>query len=161
MTMVRFSSARLRMVASTSPTSSGSSAEVGSSNRITFHRQRPGNRHALLLAAGKAPRVGVFLARQADPGQQLRPRATASARDLLDHDRAFDDVFQRGAMGEQVEVLEHEAHVLAQTAHQALLLVERRLVSISISPTLIRPLVGFPGSSGSAGRWSCPSRWGR
>ena len=43
------------MTSSTSPTSSGSRAEVGSSNSITLGsmRQRPGDRHALLLAAGQ------------------------------------------------------------------------------------------------------------
>jgi hypothetical protein len=69
--------------------------------------------------------------------------------------------FSSGAMGEQVEVLEHEAHVLAQTAHQALLLVQRA-AGIDLDVADLDPAAGgFSGSSGSAGRWSCPSRWGR
>nr|GFC77649.1 hypothetical protein [Tanacetum cinerariifolium] len=46
------------------------------------------------------------------------------ARHLLDHGRAFDNVFKRSAVGEQIEVLEHEAHVLAQLANKALLLTQ-------------------------------------
>ena len=52
--MVMPSEARLRITPRTSPTSSGSSAEVASSNSITFgpHRERPCDRDALLLPAG-------------------------------------------------------------------------------------------------------------
>ena len=78
------------MTSSTSPTSSGSSAEVGSSKSSTFgfKRQRAGDGDALLLAAGKLARIGIGLVRQADAGEQLarqrsrRPvpgRAPASA----------------------------------------------------------------------------------
>ncbi|MCY1429889.1 hypothetical protein D9M71_458210 [compost metagenome] len=78
-----------------------------------------------MLATGEATRVSVLLARQADLGQELLTQGNGVGMwGLLDHDRAFDDVFQGGAMGEQVEVLEHETYVLAQTPHQALLLVQ-------------------------------------
>ena len=53
----------------TSPIISGSSALVGSSNSISagLHRERAGDRDALLLAAGELRRVGVGLVREADP----------------------------------------------------------------------------------------------
>ena len=43
------------MTSRTSPTSSGSSAEVGSSKSISFgsHRERAGDGHALLLTTGE------------------------------------------------------------------------------------------------------------
>ena len=84
---------------STSATSSGSSAEVGSSNSSTLRlqRQRAGDRDALLLATGQLAREGVGSVGQADPFQQrarlllgLRARHTAYC------DRRFDDVLQRG-----------------------------------------------------------------
>ncbi len=71
-----------RMTSSTSPTSSGSSAEVGSSNsmQLGLHRQRAGDGDALLLAAGELARVGVGLVGEADPVEQLLARSIAIAR---------------------------------------------------------------------------------
>ena len=105
------SRASWRIASSTSPTSSGSSAEVGSSNSISLgsHGQRAGDRHALLLAAGEGDRVDVELVGQADPVEQrLGPRSRASSRGTPQHpDRRQRDVLQRGHVREQVEVLEH------------------------------------------------------
>ena len=60
-------------MSSTSLIISGSSADVGSSNSITFglHRQRPGDRHALLLAARELARVLPRLVGDAHPLEQL------------------------------------------------------------------------------------------
>ena len=61
------------MTSRTSLIISGSSAEVGSSKSITFglHRQRPGDRDPLLLAAGELGGVLVGLVADADPLEQL------------------------------------------------------------------------------------------
>src|SRR5690606_11689946 len=83
---------------------------------------------ALLLPTGKAPRVGVFLARQADFCQQLTGTFKyAAAWFFLDDQRAFHDVFQRGAVREQVEVLKDETDMLAQRADPFFLTVERSI----------------------------------
>ena len=62
-----------RSTSSTPATSSGSSAEVTSSSSSTsrLHRQRPGDGHPLLLAAGQLGRVRVALVGEADQLQQL------------------------------------------------------------------------------------------
>ena len=59
------------MTASTSPTSSGSRARgrLVEEHHVRVHRQRPGDRDALLLAAGEVRRVGVLLVGQADLGE--------------------------------------------------------------------------------------------
>ena len=98
------------MTLSTSPTSVGSSADVGSSNSSTFglHRQRPGDRHALPLPARQPRRVLVALLAQADLVEVLLGR-----RDRLflvhplDVHRRLDEVADDGQMREEVELLEH------------------------------------------------------
>ena len=75
----------------------------------------PGDRDALLLAAGKLARVGVGAVLQAHPVQQFQPafaglglgepRFSGPRRD----DGGLGDVFQRGQVREEVEVLEHHA----------------------------------------------------
>jgi hypothetical protein len=67
-----FSCASWRMVFSTSPTSSGSSAEVGSSkDHVRAHRQRARNRHALLLPARQTARIAGLFTRQPDFSEQF------------------------------------------------------------------------------------------
>ena len=63
-------------------------------HQLGLHRQRAGDGHPLLLAAGQLPRVGVRLVRQPDPLQQLRvPARPRRARDTPPHrDRRLDDV---------------------------------------------------------------------
>ena len=39
-------------------------------DHVGLHRERAGNRHALLLTAGEAPGIRIFLALQPDLGQQ-------------------------------------------------------------------------------------------
>ncbi|MCY1418361.1 hypothetical protein D9M71_339180 [compost metagenome] len=80
----------------------------------------------MLLAAGQAPRVGVFLARQANLGQQASAQFDGLlAGRLLDDHRALDHVIQGSAVREQVEVLEHEPGLLAQAANRTLLAAQR------------------------------------
>ena len=85
------------MTLSTSPTSSGSSAEVGSSNSMTFgfHRQRPGDRRALLLAARQEGRILVFLLVQADLVEKLfGPLDGLGLRHLQHMHRRLDDILE-------------------------------------------------------------------
>ena len=79
-------------------------------HQLGSHRERPGDRHALLLAARETMRKVVEHGPTAVPPQQPHARAAASARDLaIDLDRRLDDVLQRRQVVEQVEVLEHHA----------------------------------------------------
>ena len=66
--MVMPSSASARMTSRTSPTSSGSSADVGSSNSMSFGciASPPRDRDPLLLAAGQLARVGTAAVPQPD-----------------------------------------------------------------------------------------------
>ena len=82
-----------RIVRSTSPVSSGSSAEV-------------------------AARVGVALVEESDLAQQLLGvRHDLVALHALDRDGRLDEVFQHREVREQVEVLEHHAHAATDAAH--------------------------------------------
>ena len=79
-------------------------------HQLRAHGQRAGDRHALLLAAGKLDRVMVTLFRQADAGQQLQGvlgGLLGRAAQYLAG--AFDDVLQHGQVRKQVEALKHHA----------------------------------------------------
>ena len=80
-------------------------------HQLRVHRQRPGDRDALLLPTGELRGVGVELVRQPHPGEQFaRARAFACSRaDALDADRRAGGVLQRRHVAEQVEVLEDHA----------------------------------------------------
>ncbi|KAG1249133.1 hypothetical protein G6F68_013501 [Rhizopus microsporus] len=83
--------------------------------------QRAGNRHALLLAARQLAREGIGLVGQAHPRQQrARLLLGLRARHAAHGDGRLDDVLQRGQVREQVEALEHHAHLGAATADLAL-----------------------------------------
>ena len=106
------SEARSFITASTSPTSSGSSARgrLVEEHHVGVHRQRPGDRHALLLAAGEVRRVGVHLVGQPDllqvPAGDLDGLGLAAPVHPLLGDG---EVAQHGQVREQVERLEHHA----------------------------------------------------
>ncbi len=77
--------------------------------------QRPGDGHALLLAAGQRAGVGLRLVRHAHPLQQLvRQRLGVAARRLQDMQRRVRHVVQHAHVRKQVELLEHEADAAAQ-----------------------------------------------
>src|SRR5688572_10226803 len=108
--MVRPSSASWRMTRSTSPTSSGSSAEVGKVHDLRFHREGPGDRGALLLAAGKVARIVVALVGDADLRQQLFGALDGVLLRQLQHmHRRLDHVLEDGHVRPQIEALEHHA----------------------------------------------------
>ena len=81
-TIVMPLSARPRMTSRTSPTSSGSSARgrLVEEHQLGLHRQRAGDRHPLLLAAGELGRVGVDLCR---PGRPARAARAPRSRQLV------------------------------------------------------------------------------
>ncbi len=104
------------MTSSTSCTISGSSAEVGSSNRhdLRLHAQCACDGDALLLATGQLAGIFVGLLGDAHPHQQLARRGLGLRfRHLADLDRRDHQVLQHGQMGKQVELLEHHADIAA------------------------------------------------
>ena len=86
--------------------------------RLGFHRQRPRDRRALLLATRKLRRVDIGLVADAD-------LVEVAARGLLDlravaaqhGDRCLDHVLQDGHVRPQVELLEHHRQVGADAQH--------------------------------------------
>ena len=105
------------MTASTSPTSSGSSAEVDfvKKHDLRSHRKSPGNGDTLLLAAGELRGIGVLLGCKSNASEEragacnrLIPLLAANA-----HWR-FDDVADNGHMREQIEMLKDHADPSAQ-----------------------------------------------
>ena len=80
-----------------------------------LHGQRPGNGHALLLTARERMRVLVGMVFQAHAGQQRHgPFTGLLARELAHAARRQREVVQHRQVREQVELLEHHAHFLAQ-----------------------------------------------
>ena len=78
-------------------------------------RQRPGNRHALLLATRQRRRPGVGLLRQPNLVEQCSGALTRlGERPFLHGDEPFHDVLDRCAVREKLEVLEHHAGLAAQ-----------------------------------------------
>ena len=102
--------------ASTSLTSSGSSAEVISSHSSTrgfIIAKARAIATRLLLPAGELVRIAVELLGQTDLGHHLACDLHGLGPwRLLDHRRREHHVGARGEMREQVELLEHHAHLL-------------------------------------------------
>ena len=92
---------------------------------LGLHGQRPHDGDALLLAAGELNGIGVRPVLEAHPVQQLL-RFSVSL--LLAHelglDRGQGDVFPNRHVGEQVEVLEHHAHLAADGIDVGLAVVD-------------------------------------
>ena len=80
-------------------------------HQLGVHRQRPGDRDALLLAAGELRRVGVVLVGQADPLQVVpgRPRSASALPRRSTRCWAMVRLLQHGQVREEVELLEHHA----------------------------------------------------
>jgi hypothetical protein len=74
------------------------------------HGQRTGNRRALLLAAGEMRGILIALVGDTDLGKQRFGLLDALlARPFLHVHRRFDDVFENGLVGPEIEALEHHA----------------------------------------------------
>ena len=85
-------------------------------DHVRVHGKGTGNGNALLLAAGKALGVGVGLVGQAHAGQQLIGLVGNGLLILeLEQGGGQLKVFLHGQVGEEVEVLEHHAHLLAHS----------------------------------------------
>jgi hypothetical protein len=79
------------------------------------HGQCPRNGNALLLAAGQLPWIRIGLVLHADFGEQFVRVLFGVRRRFAEHlARRDHQIFQNGQMREQVVLLEHEAHALAQ-----------------------------------------------
>ena len=87
---------------------------------LGLHRQRTRDGDALLLAPGHLVRVGALAMADADPVEE---RAPALPRRLGGHllhvDRRLDHVAERGAVGEEVVLLEHEPEPAADGVQRA------------------------------------------
>ena len=83
-------------------------------DHVRVHGQSAGNGNALLLAAGKALGEHIGFIGQADTGQQLLGTLGSLLLALeLEQLRGQAEVLLDGQVGEEVEVLEHHAHLLA------------------------------------------------
>ena len=99
------------MTTSTSPTSSGSSADVTSSKSIDRrrHHQRARDRDALLLAARELVRVLARLLREPDDVEELaRAQLGLCPGQLPDPPRREREVVDHGQVREEVELLEDD-----------------------------------------------------
>ena len=82
---------------------------------VRRHRQRPGDRHALLLAAGKALGEDLELVAETDVGELLQRHRLGFGAALAEHlARREHDVFQHGQVGEGVPLLEDDADLPPQ-----------------------------------------------
>src|SRR5665647_2841588 len=81
-------------------------------HELGLHRERPGDRDPLLLAAGQVRRIVVGPIGEADAGQELaRLLLHACPGQSLHPDRRLHHVLQRRHVREQVEALEHHSDV--------------------------------------------------
>ena len=77
---------------------------------LRLHGQRTGDGHALLLTAGELVGVGILAVGKAHLLEQLPcVGVDLVLRALLDQNRGLGDVLQHGIVGEEVEVLKHQA----------------------------------------------------
>ena len=124
------------MTFSTSPTSSGSSADVTSSRSITLGRMASARAKATRCCWPPESWLGIVVQLVAEPdhGEQLaRPLLRFPLRQLQHRARRLHAVLQRRHVREQVEVLEHHADLAADAAemprvgrHQPAVLLDMR-----------------------------------
>ncbi len=110
------------MTFSTSPTSSGIQrrGRFVKQHDVRLQRQRPGDRHALLLAAGELSGVLVGMGQQADAVEQRRGLLAGDRLvQQLVIARGQHHVVEHRAVGEQVEALEDHADAPHPGAHLA------------------------------------------
>ena len=117
--------ARSTITSSTSLTISGSSAEVGSSNRITFGSMASARAMATRCCWPPDSCAGYLSAWDSTPTRlsSSMPALVGLGRRLLAHlDRAEGDVLQDRLVGEEVEGLEHHPDVGSQLGQRLALL---------------------------------------
>ncbi|MNV50537.1 hypothetical protein D3C71_1425530 [compost metagenome] len=84
-------------------------------HHFRLHRERAGDRGALLLATGKLIGIGVGLFTEPDLGQDfLNQRILFGARYILDDTGRQLDIFRDGQVREEIIALEHHADLLAK-----------------------------------------------
>ena len=82
---------------------------------LGLHGQRPGDRDALLLAAGKLRGIAVVLVFQANLFQQRHGFLACGGLAAFQHpDRPFGNVLHHRHMGPEIEALEHHAEFGAE-----------------------------------------------
>jgi len=114
-TIVMPSRASLSSTRTTSPISSGSSGDLVEQHQPRFHRERAGNRDALLLAAGELLRISRGLVFEIDHTQDLAGElARRGKRHALGRGRAQRDVPLDAEMGEEIVALEDDADLATQ-----------------------------------------------
>ena len=141
------SSAMSRSTFRTSPTSSGSSAEVTSSNSMTAGSVASARAIATRCFCPPDSWPGVWLACVGEPDlvEQLHARSRASSGDLPVHlHRRQHDVLERAHVREQVEVLEHHPDV---GAHRADVLLARRLEPVAVLLVVEVPATDLDGAA--------------
>ena len=103
-------------------------------HHVRFHRQRPGDRDPLLLAAGEPFGVLAELVAEADPFEQrgrFLPRLRLRAAEHLF--RRHRHVLERGLVGEEVELLEDHPDPLADEVEVPALLAGARAGPLQMS----------------------------
>ena len=104
---------------------------------LRLQRECPRDRHPLLLATGQLAGVGVGLVGETHLLQQSeRELAGIRSREAFEGDRRLDDVLERGEVREQVEALEHHAHLCAPAQHRALLQLVEPAVAVLVADQL-------------------------
>jgi hypothetical protein len=94
-------------------------------HHLGVHRQRAGNRDALLLASRQFARIGRELVGKADLGEQLARARLDLRLVLLEHmDRRHHHVLQRVLVREQIVLLEDDADIASQAELVEILVVD-------------------------------------
>ena len=105
-----------------------------------LHGHRPGDRHPLLLAAGKLRRISVGAVGQADAGQEADAPLVGVAAGKLQHAAGrLDDVLQRRQVGKQLEILKDHPEDAADFPRRGTGARSLRLGKSVCAPTRISP----------------------
>jgi hypothetical protein len=87
-------------------------------HHLGTHRQRPRNRHPLLLSTRELVWVGPHLRAETNPFQQtLREILDFGRRSLVRERRTKTDVLHGGHVRKEIELLEHDPHLLPQRSY--------------------------------------------
>ena len=83
-------------------------------HNLRLHRQRPHDRHTLLLSTGKLLRIGLRLVLKPNPFEKFKGFGLSLvARHLPDKTRGERNIVQYGKVREEVEMLKHHPHLAA------------------------------------------------